>query len=252
MTSNVFYMIIIFLFVPSVSAVVQLSIITQVAVNIQVQVLWKRENGDPCIWDLWLLMDGQVKSMATTVEAQDSLSGVVAVVFPGIGQFTLQAIDPNNNQLIASVEGIQVGVTPSTLPSSSLTVGPKSRVASSTSSSATATITSDSTTYSTTSPSTPSGSSTSAPPLPASDAPSPTPSSPASSMPPAMIGGIVGGVIGGVVFLAIGAILAVLHRRRRQNATRRVTFHRDLMVLHRNALPPSIYDPESVPTQGAV
>ena len=76
---------IIFLFIPSVSAIVQLSIITPVAVDIQVQVLWTRENGDPDVWDLRLLLNGQVEGMATTVQAGDNLSGIAPVVFPGIG-----------------------------------------------------------------------------------------------------------------------------------------------------------------------
>ena len=103
----------IFLFIPTVSAVVQLSIITPVAVNIQVQVLWKRENSDPQSWDLNLLLNGQPEGVATTVTAQgNALSGVVPVIFPGVGfvlpltyyeprslivfirQFTLQAVTP--------------------------------------------------------------------------------------------------------------------------------------------------------------
>jgi hypothetical protein len=76
---------IILLFFPTVSAVVQLSIITEVAANIQVQVLWKREAGDPGVWDLRLAMDGNDKGVATTVYAGNSLSGVAVVIFPGVG-----------------------------------------------------------------------------------------------------------------------------------------------------------------------
>lgn len=75
---------------------------------------------------------------------------------------------------------------------------------------------------------------------PASGTPSSTPSHHASSMTPA----IIGGVIGGVVFLAIIAILAIVFHRRRQRATRRITFDRDLMVQHRDALPPPNNDVE--------
>jgi hypothetical protein len=75
---------------------------------------------------------------------------------------------------------------------------------------------------------------------PASGAPSSTTSHHASSMTPA----IIGGVIGGVVFLAIIAILAVVFHRRRQRATRRITFNRDLMVQHRDAFPPPNHDVE--------
>lgn len=76
---------IILLFAPTVSAVVQLSIITEVAANIQVQVLWKREDGDPRVWDLRLAMDGQDKGVPTTVQAGDNLRGVASVIFPEVG-----------------------------------------------------------------------------------------------------------------------------------------------------------------------
>ena len=75
----------IFFLMSSVSAVVQLSIITEVAPNIQVEVLWKREHGDPRVWDLRLLVNDQVKGVSTTVQAGDGLSGVVSVVFPSVG-----------------------------------------------------------------------------------------------------------------------------------------------------------------------
>ena len=69
-------------------------------------------------------------------------------------------------------------------------------------------------------------------------------------MPPAVIGGIVGGVVGGVLLLAVIAILGFLYRRRRQHATRRITFNRDLMVQYRDVtLPPSTYNAGIVPVR---
>jgi hypothetical protein len=76
---------IIFLLVPTVSAVVQISLITQVAANLPVQVLWTRAAGDPRVWNLRLAMDGNDMGVVTTIHAENNLTGVGVVTFPGVG-----------------------------------------------------------------------------------------------------------------------------------------------------------------------
>lgn len=248
---------IILLFVPAVSAVVQLTISPgpEIAPNTEVTVNWTQTKSDPSVWNLRSKnvvsgTDVEVK----TVHAEGNVTGNVTMTFPQAGQFILDAVDPANNSTLAYTGWLQVGnisILSSSLSSTSSDSSSYSTstnttftpdITISTLSSGSATTIPSQTSSKTSSSTVPSSASSTTSRQPLSVSPSsPSASShPTSSKTPA----IFGGVVGGVVFLSIVAIIAVIFQRRRQRAARRITFDRDLMVQRRDALPQTHYDVE--------
>ena len=70
---------------PTVSAVVQLSIISTVGAGMQTQVQWSREPGDPQTWDFIIDGGSGPSDVAAVLQAGDNTAGLISLVFPSAG-----------------------------------------------------------------------------------------------------------------------------------------------------------------------